>query len=167
MLAVQDHPYQPAQLDALALLGMILAQTDNIRVFQDVGNLPLRPPAAFAKAAATRESGTEAGAPDRDLARCRQAARARADRASAFTMRAPAPARDTDKSIVGPPGHWAAVLAHLALDFGFGTFVLLGPPGPDLLRTFIERVAPEVRERVAAGRAQAEPVAVTAAESSQ
>jgi Luciferase-like monooxygenase len=45
LLAVQDHPYQPPHLDALALLGVILAQTDHIRVFQDVGNLPLRPPA--------------------------------------------------------------------------------------------------------------------------
>src|SRR3984893_16132034 len=53
LLAVQDHPYQPAHLDTLALLGAILAQTERIRVFQDVGNLPLRPPAAFAKAAAT------------------------------------------------------------------------------------------------------------------
>ncbi len=34
---------------------MILGQTEAIRVFQDVGNLPLRPPAAFAKAAATLE----------------------------------------------------------------------------------------------------------------
>jgi alkanesulfonate monooxygenase SsuD/methylene tetrahydromethanopterin reductase-like flavin-dependent oxidoreductase (luciferase family) len=53
LLAVQDHPYQPAHLNTLALLGVILAQTERIRVFQDVGNLPLRPPAAFAKAAAT------------------------------------------------------------------------------------------------------------------
>jgi alkanesulfonate monooxygenase SsuD/methylene tetrahydromethanopterin reductase-like flavin-dependent oxidoreductase (luciferase family) len=53
LLAVQDHPYQPAHLDTLALLGVILAQTEQIRVFADVGNLPLRPPAAFAKAAAT------------------------------------------------------------------------------------------------------------------
>ena len=53
LLAVQDHPYQPAHLDALALLGVILAQTERIRVFQDVGNLPLRPPAVLAKAAAT------------------------------------------------------------------------------------------------------------------
>jgi alkanesulfonate monooxygenase SsuD/methylene tetrahydromethanopterin reductase-like flavin-dependent oxidoreductase (luciferase family) len=50
---VQDHPYQAAHLDTLALLGVILGQTERIRVFQDVGNLPLRPPAAFAKAAAT------------------------------------------------------------------------------------------------------------------
>jgi alkanesulfonate monooxygenase SsuD/methylene tetrahydromethanopterin reductase-like flavin-dependent oxidoreductase (luciferase family) len=53
LLAVQDHPYQRAHLDALALLGVILAQTERIRVFQDVGNLPLRPPATFAKAGAT------------------------------------------------------------------------------------------------------------------
>ena len=53
LLAVQDHPYQPAHLDALALLGVILGETEQIRVFQDVGNLPLRPPAMFAKAAAT------------------------------------------------------------------------------------------------------------------
>src|SRR5919106_1084057 len=53
LLGVQDHPYQPAHLDTLALLGVILSQTERIRVFQDVGNLPLRPPAVFAKAAAT------------------------------------------------------------------------------------------------------------------
>ena len=53
LLAVQDHPYQPAHLDTLALLGVILGQTEQIRVFQDVANLPLRPPAVFAKAAAT------------------------------------------------------------------------------------------------------------------
>jgi alkanesulfonate monooxygenase SsuD/methylene tetrahydromethanopterin reductase-like flavin-dependent oxidoreductase (luciferase family) len=280
LLAVQDHPYQPAHLDTLALLGVILAQTDHIRVFQDVGNLPLRPPAAFAKAAATLdllsggrfEAGLGAGgfldaaqamgAPARTAGQSLQAleeaivilrawwsttgvlrfhgrhyvlegarpgpkpahpidiwlgaakpralaltgrkadgwaaplmnylppaqaaeAHAVIDGAAlaagrdpgeirriynvpgAFTTSAPAPARDTDKSIVGPPEHWAAVLAHLALDLGFGTFVLLGPPDPDLLRTFIEDVAPDVRGRVAAARAQAEPVAATADQSSR
>ena len=39
LLAIQDHPYQPAHLDALALAGVILGQTESIRVFQDVGNL--------------------------------------------------------------------------------------------------------------------------------
>jgi alkanesulfonate monooxygenase SsuD/methylene tetrahydromethanopterin reductase-like flavin-dependent oxidoreductase (luciferase family) len=53
LLAVQDHPYQRRHLDTLALLGVILGQTERIRVFQDVGNLPLRPPAVFAKTAAT------------------------------------------------------------------------------------------------------------------
>jgi alkanesulfonate monooxygenase SsuD/methylene tetrahydromethanopterin reductase-like flavin-dependent oxidoreductase (luciferase family) len=83
----------------------------------------------------------------------------------AFTTRTPAPPRDTDMSIIGRPEHWAAVLTHLALDLGFGTFILLGPPDPDFLRTFIEEVAPDVRERVATARAQAEPV--TAAGSTQ
>jgi alkanesulfonate monooxygenase SsuD/methylene tetrahydromethanopterin reductase-like flavin-dependent oxidoreductase (luciferase family) len=83
----------------------------------------------------------------------------------AFTRIAPAPARDTDQSIVGPPEHWAAVLTHLALDLGFGTFIMLGPPDPHLLRTFIQDVAPDVRERVAVARAQAEPMAATVAES--
>ncbi len=31
LLAVQDHPYQPAHLDTLALLGVILGQTEQAR----------------------------------------------------------------------------------------------------------------------------------------
>jgi alkanesulfonate monooxygenase SsuD/methylene tetrahydromethanopterin reductase-like flavin-dependent oxidoreductase (luciferase family) len=74
----------------------------------------------------------------------------------AFVPAAPAPARDTDQAILGPPPeHWAEVLTHLALDVGFGTFLLIAPPQPDSLRTFIEDVAPEVRERVASARAAA------------
>ncbi len=279
LLAVQDHPYQPAHLDTLALLGVILGQTERIRVFQDVGNLPLRPPAAFAKAAATldllsggrfeaglgaggfldaaRTMGAPARTPGQSLEALEEAivilrawwstagvlrfhgrhyelegarpgpkpahpigiwlgaakpralaligrkadgwaaplmnylppiAAAKAQEVidgaalaagrdpgeirriynvpGGFTARAPAPARDTDQSIVGPPEHWAAVLTHLALNLGFGTFILLAPPDPDLLQIFIEDVAPDVRARVAAARAQAEPVAATAAESS-
>lgn len=84
-----------------------------------------------------------------------------------FTANARPPARDTDKSIVGPPEHWATVLTHLALDLGFGTFAVLGPPDPDALRTFIEDVAPDVGERVAAARAQANAVAASADQSSR
>ena len=266
LLAVQDHPYQPAHLDALALLGVILGQTEQIRVFQDVGNLPLRPPAAFAKAAATLDvlsggrfeaglgggaflrAAEAMGAPARSIGQSLEAleeavailraswsgapalrfegrhyrlegarpgpvpaheigiwlgaakpralaltgrvadgwaaplmnymppaaaaeAQARIDRAAseagrdpgeirriynmpgAFTAVARAPARDTDEAIVGPPDHWIEVLTHLALDHGFGTFVLMGPPDPRMLRTFIEDVAPRVRERVATARA--------------
>jgi alkanesulfonate monooxygenase SsuD/methylene tetrahydromethanopterin reductase-like flavin-dependent oxidoreductase (luciferase family) len=266
LLAVQDHPYQPAHLDTLALLAVILGQTEQIRVFQDVGNLPLRPPAMFAKAAATldvlsggrfeaglggggflraaqamgapeltaaeslealeeavailrasfggapvlrfegRHYGLEGArpgpAPAHDIGIWLGAAKPRAlaltgrvadgwaaplmnymppaaaaeaqvliDRAArdagrdpaeirriynmpgAFTAEASAPARDTDEAIFGPPGHWAEVLTHLALDLGFGTFVLMGPPDPEMLRTFIEDVAPQVRERVATARA--------------
>src|SRR5712692_10194535 len=53
LLAVQAHPYQPRHLDTMSLLAAILAQTTAVRVFADVGNLPLRPPAVLAKAAAT------------------------------------------------------------------------------------------------------------------
>ena len=247
LLGVQDHPYQPTHLDALALLGVILAQTERIRVFQDVGNLPLRPPAVFAKAAATLdllsggrfEAGLGGGAylqaaeamgapaltPGRvstrsrkrsrscaragaTLPRCastaattvsrardsapsrrtrsasgsapRSRARSRSpavgrrlgrplmssylppaaaaeaqtiiDRAArqagrdpgeirriynvpgAFTSAAPAPASDSDQAIIGPPEHWAEVLSHLAVDLGFGTFLLIAPPDPDTLR---------------------------------
>ena len=265
LLAVQDHPYQRAHLDALALLGVILAQTERIRVFQDVGNLPLRPPAVFAKAAATldllsggrfeaglggggfldaaRAMGAPALTPGESLEALEEAvailrafwsgarslrfdgphyrldgarpgpapahqigiwlgaakpralaltgrvadgwaaplmnymppaataeAQAIIDRAAReagrdpravrriynmsgrFTAAAPAPATDSDEAIVGPPQHWEEVLTHFALDLGFSTFLLIAPPDPNMLRTFIEDVAPKVRERVAAAR---------------
>jgi alkanesulfonate monooxygenase SsuD/methylene tetrahydromethanopterin reductase-like flavin-dependent oxidoreductase (luciferase family) len=268
LLAVQDHPYQRAHLDALALVGVILAQTERIRVFQDVANLPLRPPAVFAKAAATldllsggrfeaglggggfldaaRAMGAPALTPGESLEALEEAvaimrafwsdvrslrfdgdhyrlegarpgpapahqiaiwlgadkpralaltgrvadgwaaplmnyrppavaaeAQVVIDRAAreagrdpseirriynvpgAFAAAAPVPARDSDEAIVGPPEHWAEALAHFALDLGFGTFILTTPPDPDALRTFIEDVAPQVRERVATARADA------------
>jgi alkanesulfonate monooxygenase SsuD/methylene tetrahydromethanopterin reductase-like flavin-dependent oxidoreductase (luciferase family) len=272
LLAVQDHPYQRSHLDALSLLAFILAGTQRIHVFQAVGNLPLRPPAVFAKAAATLdqlsggrfEAGLGAGGylepvramggpaltageslealeeavaimraswsgesglrfegrhyrlnglkpgpvPAHPISIWLGAAKPRAlaltgrvadgwvaplmnymppaqlpaaqeaiDRAArgagrdprairrielvvgAFADEAPAPARDTDQAIVGPPDHWTDVLTHLALDHGLGTFILVGPPEANALRTFIEDVAPEVRERVASARAQTAPAA--------
>ena len=53
LLGVQDHPYQRAFLDTWTLLTAIGAQTRRVRVFPDVANLPLRPPAVLAKAAAS------------------------------------------------------------------------------------------------------------------
>lgn len=53
LVGVQDHPYQPRFVDTMALLGTILARTKHVRVFPDVANLPLRPPAMLAKQAAT------------------------------------------------------------------------------------------------------------------
>jgi len=53
LIGVQDHPYQQKHFDMLALLGYILGATERIRVFPDVANLPLRPPAMLAKHAAT------------------------------------------------------------------------------------------------------------------
>ena len=52
-IAVQDHPYQRRFVDTWTLLSMIAATTARIRLFPDVANLPLRPPAVLAKAAAS------------------------------------------------------------------------------------------------------------------
>jgi alkanesulfonate monooxygenase SsuD/methylene tetrahydromethanopterin reductase-like flavin-dependent oxidoreductase (luciferase family) len=52
-IAVQDHPYQRRFVDTWTLLSMIAASTSRIRLFPDVANLPLRPPAVMAKAAAS------------------------------------------------------------------------------------------------------------------
>ena len=52
-VAVQDHPYQRRFVDTWTLLSMIAAKTSRIGLFPDVANLPLRPPAVLAKAAAS------------------------------------------------------------------------------------------------------------------
>ena len=52
-IAVQDHPYQRRFVDTWTLLSMIAAGTSRIGLFPDVANLPLRPPAVMAKAAAS------------------------------------------------------------------------------------------------------------------
>jgi alkanesulfonate monooxygenase SsuD/methylene tetrahydromethanopterin reductase-like flavin-dependent oxidoreductase (luciferase family) len=267
LLGVQDHPYQRRHLDTFSLLAAILAQTAAVRVFADVGNLPLRPPAVLAKAAATLDllsggrfelgigaggyleaahaMGAPALTPAESLAALeeavavmraiwsgerrgirfdgrhyrlagvhpgpapahaiqiwigankpralaltgrvadgwvsplmsykppREAAQANLaiDRAArevgrdprairriynvqgAFTSTTQGPASDTDQAVVGPPEHWIEVLTHLALDIGFSTFALVAPPDADTLTTFIEDVAPKVREQVAERRA--------------
>ncbi len=55
-VAVQDHPYQRRFVDTWALLSMIAATTSRVGLFPDVANLPLRPPAVMAKAAASIDS---------------------------------------------------------------------------------------------------------------
>lgn len=52
-VAVQDHPYQRRFADTFVLMSMIAATTTRVRIFPDVANLPLRPPAMLAKASAT------------------------------------------------------------------------------------------------------------------
>jgi alkanesulfonate monooxygenase SsuD/methylene tetrahydromethanopterin reductase-like flavin-dependent oxidoreductase (luciferase family) len=53
-VGIQDHPYQRRFLDTWALLAWLLAETERIRAFPNVANLPLRgPPAMMAKAAAS------------------------------------------------------------------------------------------------------------------
>jgi alkanesulfonate monooxygenase SsuD/methylene tetrahydromethanopterin reductase-like flavin-dependent oxidoreductase (luciferase family) len=53
LVGIQDHPYVERFLDTWTLMATVLAETERIRVFPDVANLPLRPPAMIAKAAAS------------------------------------------------------------------------------------------------------------------
>jgi alkanesulfonate monooxygenase SsuD/methylene tetrahydromethanopterin reductase-like flavin-dependent oxidoreductase (luciferase family) len=53
IIGVQDHPYQRRFYDTWTLLTAIAVRTTRITVFPDVANLPLRPPAVLAKAAAS------------------------------------------------------------------------------------------------------------------
>ncbi|MFI7062368.1 LLM class flavin-dependent oxidoreductase [Kribbella sp. NPDC050124] len=52
LVAVQDHPYAPTQLDAMTVIGDLLARTERLRFFPDVAPLPLRPPGLLAQSTA-------------------------------------------------------------------------------------------------------------------
>jgi alkanesulfonate monooxygenase SsuD/methylene tetrahydromethanopterin reductase-like flavin-dependent oxidoreductase (luciferase family) len=53
LIGIQDHPYQQRFVDTWTLLATLAGQTERVRLFPDVVNLPLRPPAVLAKAAAS------------------------------------------------------------------------------------------------------------------
>jgi alkanesulfonate monooxygenase SsuD/methylene tetrahydromethanopterin reductase-like flavin-dependent oxidoreductase (luciferase family) len=53
LIGVQDHPYQRRFYDTWTLLVAMAMRTERVTVFPDVANLPLRPPAVLAKAAAS------------------------------------------------------------------------------------------------------------------
>src|SRR5260370_9761879 len=53
LIGAQDHPYQRRFHDVWTLLTAIAMRTKRVSVFPDVANLPLRPPAMLAKAAAS------------------------------------------------------------------------------------------------------------------
>ncbi|HEY8722120.1 LLM class flavin-dependent oxidoreductase [Pengzhenrongella sp.] len=53
LVTVQDHPYQARFLETWTLLSVIAGQTSTVRVVPNVTNLPLRPPAVLARAAAS------------------------------------------------------------------------------------------------------------------
>src|SRR3954466_8475480 len=53
LIGIQDHPYQRRFLDTWSLIPFLAARTSRLRFFPDVANLPLRPPAVMAKAAAS------------------------------------------------------------------------------------------------------------------
>jgi alkanesulfonate monooxygenase SsuD/methylene tetrahydromethanopterin reductase-like flavin-dependent oxidoreductase (luciferase family) len=53
IVALQDHPYQRRFFDTWTLMPYLAARTERVRFVPDVSNLPLRPPAMLAKAAAS------------------------------------------------------------------------------------------------------------------
>ena len=53
LVTFQDHPYQPRFLDTWTLMTWVAAQTERIRIAANVLNLPMRPPAVLARAAAS------------------------------------------------------------------------------------------------------------------
>jgi alkanesulfonate monooxygenase SsuD/methylene tetrahydromethanopterin reductase-like flavin-dependent oxidoreductase (luciferase family) len=53
VIGIQDHPYQHHFLDTWSLIPTLLSETRRVSFFPDVANLPLRPPAVMAKAAAS------------------------------------------------------------------------------------------------------------------
>lgn len=53
LVSVPDHPYRPELLDAWTVLSVIAARTSRVRVFPNVANVPLRPPAVLARSVAS------------------------------------------------------------------------------------------------------------------
>ncbi len=53
LVTFQDHPYQRRFLDAWTLMSFVAARTERVAIAPNVLNLPLRPPAVLARAAAS------------------------------------------------------------------------------------------------------------------
>lgn len=53
LVSLQDHPYQSAFLETWTYLSVIAARTSRVKVFPNVANVPLRPPAMLARSAAS------------------------------------------------------------------------------------------------------------------
>lgn len=53
LVTFSDHPYQPAHLDSWSLMAYVAAATVQVTLAPNVANLPLRPPAVLARAAAS------------------------------------------------------------------------------------------------------------------
>lgn len=53
IVGIQDHPYQGRFVDTWTLISVLAASTKRVRFMTNVADLPLRPPAMLAKAAAT------------------------------------------------------------------------------------------------------------------
>lgn len=55
LIGIQDHPYNVRFLDTWILIATLLQATERVHIFPNVTNLPLRPPAMLAKAAASAD----------------------------------------------------------------------------------------------------------------
>lgn len=53
LISFQDHPYQPALLDAWSLLAYVAAKTERAHISANVTNLPLRQPVVIARSSVT------------------------------------------------------------------------------------------------------------------
>ncbi|MBO0919970.1 LLM class flavin-dependent oxidoreductase [Cellulomonas sp. zg-ZUI222] len=53
LVTFQDHPYQPSFLDTWTLLSWVAARTERVHLSGNVLNVPMRPPAVLARAAAS------------------------------------------------------------------------------------------------------------------
>lgn len=53
LISFQDHPYQPALLDAWSLLAYVAARTEHAHLSANVTNLPLRQPVVLARSSVT------------------------------------------------------------------------------------------------------------------
>lgn len=53
LITFQDHPYQPALLDAWSLLAFVAARTERAHLSANVTNLPLRQPVVIARSSVT------------------------------------------------------------------------------------------------------------------
>jgi len=53
LVTFQDHPYQPSFLDTWTLLSWVAARTERVHLTGNVLNVPMRPPAVLARAAAS------------------------------------------------------------------------------------------------------------------
>src|SRR6478735_4754844 len=59
LVTFQDHPYQPRFLDTWTLLSFVAARTERVTLAGNVLNVPLRPPAVVARAAASLDLLTD------------------------------------------------------------------------------------------------------------
>src|SRR5207237_1109658 len=163
VVGVQDHPYQRRFYDTWTLLTAIAMRTDQITVFPDVANVPLRPPAMLAKAAATIGIWLGAYKPrmlslvgrladgwvpsygyvkEPDLLEGNR----RIDEAAVAAGRDPRSIR----RVLNAGLLDAATLVSLVVDYGMDTFLVTDDP--DEMRSFASEVAPRVREEVESRR---------------